>query len=162
MRRGLNSPSGVLIRNEHMAAKRKSWREKLDDDKDLPKVVKFTGHLAATLGPGTMVIPAPREVDALIRRVRKGRVTTIGTLRRELARQHGTTIACPLTTGIFSWIAAHAAVGDEAAGKKRITPWWRVLKEGNKLNPKYPGGLAGQARRLRAEGHVIKHGQVVT
>lgn len=144
-----------------MSYKRKTWREKLADDKDLPKVVKFTGHLAATLGPGTMVIPAPREVDALIRRVRKGRVTTIGALRAKLARQHGTTIACPLTTGIFSWIAAHAAAEDEAAGKRRITPWWRVLKEGNKLNPKFPGGIAEQARRLRSEGHKMADGRII-
>ena len=144
-----------------MTSKRKTWREKLADDKDLPKVVKLKGHLAATLGPGTMLIPAPREVDALIRRVRKGRVTTIGALRQVLARQHDTTIACPLATGIFTWIAAHAAAEAEAAGQKRVTSWWRVVKEGGKLNPKFPGGIAEQARRLRNEGHRIKNARLL-
>jgi hypothetical protein len=63
--------------------------------------------------------------------------------------------ACPITTGIFSWIAAHAAAEAEAEGKKRVTPYWRTLKTGGELNPKYPGGVEGIARRLRAEGHNI-------
>jgi hypothetical protein len=63
--------------------------------------------------------------------------------------------ACPLTTGIFSWVAAHAAAEAEAEGAKRITPYWRTLKAGGEVNPKYPGGPEAVARRLRAEGHRI-------
>ena len=40
-------------------------------------------------------------------------------------------------------------------GKKDITPYWRTLKAGGALNEKYPGGVAAQARRLKAEGHEI-------
>jgi alkylated DNA nucleotide flippase Atl1 len=36
-----------------------------------------------------------------------------------------------------------------------VTPYWRTLKGTGELNPKYPGGLAEQKRRLRAEGHEI-------
>ena len=117
---------------------KKSWAEKLATNKDLPK---------------TMVIPAPREVDALMRQVPRGRVVTINELRAALAKKHGTDFACPLTTGIFSWIAAHAAAEAEAEGAKRITPFWRTLKLGGEVNPKYPGGADGVAKRLRAEGH---------
>ncbi len=117
---------------------KKSWAEKLATDKDLPK---------------TMVIPAPREVDALMKQVPRGRVVTINELRAALAAKHKVTFACPLTTGIFSWIAAHAAAEAEAAGVKRITPFWRTLKTGGEINPKYPGGAEGVAKRLRAEGH---------
>src|SRR5689334_722063 len=99
-----------------------------------------------------MVIPAPREVDALMKRVPKGRVATINELRAALAGKHAADFACPITTGIFSWIAAHAAAEREAAGAKRITPYWRTLKHGGELNPKYPGGVAEISRRLRAEG----------
>ncbi len=106
-----------------------------------------------------MVIPAPREVDALIRTVRKGRVATINQLRAVLAARHGADVACPITTGIFAWIAAHAAEEAAAAGQRRITPWWRVLKEGGRLNPKFPGGVREQARRLRAEGHRLIAGR---
>jgi hypothetical protein len=141
---------------------RKSWREKLADSKGLPKIGRVEGKLRKTWGAGTMVIPAPREVDAQIRRIRKGRVATINDLRNALARNHDVNICCPLTTGIFTWIAAHAAAEAEAAGKKRITPWWRVVKEGLKLNPKFPGGLAEHARRLAAEGHQIVNNRVVS
>lgn len=134
---------------------RRTWREKLADRKDLPKVITITGKLRKRWGEGTCAIPSPMEVDALMRRVPKGRVTTINRLRAAIARKHGATIGCPITTGIFVWIAAHAAEEAAAAGRKRITPWWRVLKEGGKLNPKYPGGVAEQARRLRAEGQAI-------
>ena len=144
-----------------MSYKRKTWREKLADDKGLPKVIEITGRMSQRWGTGTCAIPAPREVDALIRKIRRGRIATVNDLRAAVAKKHGATIGCPITTGIFSWIAAHAAAEDEAAGKKRITPWWRVLKAGNKLNPKFPGGLREQARRLRAEGHKVVAGKLV-
>jgi hypothetical protein len=106
-------------------------------------------------GEGKMVIPAPLEVDALMKQVPKGRVVTINELRGALAARHKADFACPMTTGIFSWIAAHAANEAAAAGKKRITPYWRTLKTGGELNPKYPGGVADLAKRLRAEGHEV-------
>jgi alkylated DNA nucleotide flippase Atl1 len=134
---------------------KKSWREKLADDKDLPKVCKVTGKLSKRWGEGHFVIPAPREVDALMKQVPKGRVVTINDLRAALARKHRADFACPITTGIFSWIAAQAATEDEAEGKKRFTPFWRTLKMGGEVNPKYPGGVDAVAKRLRAEGHTI-------
>jgi len=119
---------------------KKSWREKLATSKDLPK---------------TMVIPAPYEVDALMRQVPEGQVVTINELRAALAAKHKVNFACPLTTGIFSWIAAHAAAEAEAEGEKHFTPFWRTLKTGGEINPKYPGGVEGIAKRLRVEGHKI-------
>ena len=104
-----------------------------------------------------MVIPAPLEVDALMKKVPKGRLVTINELRAALAAKHKADFACPLTTGIFSWIAAHAAAEAEAEGAKRITPYWRTLKTGGELNPKYPGGVEDLSKRLRAEGHRIIH-----
>jgi hypothetical protein len=122
------------------AQRKKSWREKLADAKDLPK---------------TMVIPSPAEVDAVMRRVPRGRLATIAEVRSALARAHGTDIACPMTAGIFCWIAANAAEESRAAGAKRITPWWRTLKSGGELNPKNPGGIAAQQRLLESEGHKV-------
>lgn len=138
-----------------MAKAKKSWREKLGDDKDLPKVGVATGKYSQHWGVGRFVIPAPREVDALMKQVPKGRVVTINELRAALAKNHQADFACPITTGIFLWIAAHAAAEAEAAGAKRITPFWRTLKTGGEINPKYPGGAVAIARRLRAEGHRI-------
>jgi hypothetical protein len=133
----------------------KSWREKLADDKDLPKVGRVMGNMTKRWGKGTMVIPAPREVDALMRRVPKGKLITIQELRSLLAKKHKVSIACPITTGIFAWIAAHAAEEAAAEGKRRITPYWRTLKSNGELNAKYPGGVQKLRRQLIAEGHRI-------
>jgi alkylated DNA nucleotide flippase Atl1 len=143
-----------------MAPKKKSWREKLADSKGLPKVGKITGKMTRRWGTGTMVIPAPCEVDEVMRKVPKGKLVTINEIRAYLARKHKASIGCPITTGIFAWIAAHAAEEAAEAGTKRITPYWRTLKSGGELNPKYPGGIAHLKPRLEAEGHrVVQKGK---
>jgi alkylated DNA nucleotide flippase Atl1 len=140
--------------------KRKSWREKLADDKGLPRVEKITARMSGRWGKGTVVIPAPREVNALMQRVPAGKLTTINEIRSALAKKHEATIGCPITSGIFAWIAAHAAAEAAAAGDKSITPYWRTLKSGGELNPKYPGGIPALRKLLTAEGHrVVKRGQ---
>ncbi|HVX13410.1 MAG TPA: methylated DNA-protein cysteine methyltransferase [Pirellulales bacterium] len=136
-------------------AKRKTWREKLADDKDLPKVVKITGAMSRRWGNGTVVVPAPREVDRIMKRVPRGKLITINEIRAVVAKNHLATIACPITTGIFAWIAAHAADEAEAEGAKRITPYWRTLKSQGELNAKYPGGIDAVRQRLESEGHRV-------
>ena len=136
-----------------------SWQKKLANAKDLPKVVKIEGKMSKRWGTGTCAIPAPMEVDGLMRKVRKGRVTTIIDIRSALAKKNKATIGCPITCGIFAWIAANAAEEARAEGKKRITPYWRTLKAGGELNPKYPGGVKAQSARLREEGHTIQAGK---
>ena len=132
---------------------KKTWREKLGDARNLPRVITLEGAARKRWGGTTLAIAAPLEIDALMKRVPRGRVTTINVLRTAVARAHRADAACPITTGIFAWIAAHAAEESAAAGGKRITPWWRTLKTGGELNPKYPGGVAAQKKRLAAEGH---------
>ena len=134
---------------------RKSWREKLADSKGLPKVARICGNMTRRWGTGTMVIPAPREVDAIMRRVPRGKLITINEIRASIARKHGASFGCPITTGIFAWIAAHAAAEAATDGETDITPYWRTLKTGGELNPKYPGGIRAIKRRLRAEGHRV-------
>lgn len=138
-----------------MPKPKKTWNEKLQDDKELPKVAPIPEKFIKSWGTGTFVIGAPREVDALMQRVRKGRVTTINDLREALAQKHGTNTACPVTTGIFAWIAAHAAAESAAGGARRITPYWRILKLGGELNPKYPGGIGELKELLEEEGHTV-------
>jgi alkylated DNA nucleotide flippase Atl1 len=142
-----------------MAKLRKSWREKLADSKDFPKVVEITGKMSTRWGTGTVVIPAPMEVDEIMRQVPRGRLTTINQIREVLARRHGASIGCPITTGIFAGIAARAAEEMADEGEKDINPYWRTLKSKGELNPKYPGGVEAQAVRLREEGHTIETGR---
>jgi alkylated DNA nucleotide flippase Atl1 len=132
-----------------------SWRAKLADSKDLPKVERITGKMSTRWGRGTVVIPAPIEVDEIMRRIPKGKLITVTEIRAMLATKHGATIGCPITTGIFSLIAARAAGEDEANGKKRVTPYWRTLKAQGEVNPKFPGGAEAQRVRLEAEGHTV-------
>lgn len=135
--------------------KRKSWSEKLKDNKDLPKVEKITDKMSKRWGTGTVVIPAPMEVNEMMRRVPEGKVITIGDIRAALAKKHGATIGCPLTTGIFAWVAANAAEEERQKGEKDITPYWRTLKTGGVINPKYPGGVEAQKKLLEKEEHKI-------
>jgi len=129
------------------------------DDKDLPKVVKINSKMSKRWGTGTVVIPAPREIDEIMRKVPRGKVITINSIREILAERHGATIGCPITTGIFAWVAAHAAEEKARKGEKDTTPYWRTLKSGGELNAKYPGGVIRQARLLKAEGLVIEPGK---
>jgi alkylated DNA nucleotide flippase Atl1 len=139
---------------------RSSWHEKLDQDKGFPKVVPIGPTMRKAWGEGTLVIPAPREVDAIMKAVPAGKVITIQEIRAILAKRHGATIGCPLTTGIFAWIAAHAAEHDAQERRPDATPYWRTLKSGGFLNEKYPGGVEAQKARLEAEGHsVIQRGE---
>jgi hypothetical protein len=104
---------------------------------------------------GKMLIPRPLDVDALIRKVEKGKLVTQAQIRERLARDFGVDVTCPITTGIFVRIAAEATEEDLRDGKKLVTPYWRVIKKGGNLNPKFPGGIEAQAARLKEEGHII-------
>ena len=138
-----------------MPKKKPTWQEKLHDSKGYPKVEPLTGKMADKWGKGTLVIPAPIEVDKLMRKVPKGKVTTVSEVRSALAKKHNATIGCPLTTGIFTWIAAHAAEEQKQQGSAEVTPYWRTLKTGGLLNEKYPGGIEMQKHLLEEEGHIV-------
>jgi alkylated DNA nucleotide flippase Atl1 len=138
-------------------AKRKTWCEKLQDSKDLPRVEKITERMSKKWGTGTVVIPAPIEVDELMKKVPEGKLTNINHIREALAKKHEATIGCPITTGIFASIAAHAAEEQKQKGQKNITPYWRTLKVGGVINEKYPGGTEEQKKLLTEEGHKVVH-----
>jgi alkylated DNA nucleotide flippase Atl1 len=143
-----------------MPTKKTTWVEKLNDSKGLPKVERITDKMSKRWGEGTVVIPAPIEVDDIMRNVPLGKLITINEIRAALARKHKATIGCPLTTGIFAWVAAHAAEEREQGGAENVTPYWRTLKTAGVLNEKYPGGAEAQKQRLEREGHtVVKKGK---
>lgn len=135
-----------------------TWRSKLEKDQ-AHKVVDVPPRMQKQWGTGTMAIARPRDVDALVRKIRKGKLATVKQMMTVLADHYGADTMCPMTTGIFVRIVAEVAEEDRAAGKKRITPYWRLLKTDGKLNQKYPGGVAAQANRLREEGHEIIAGR---
>lgn len=134
---------------------KKTWAQKLRTANGLPKIVDVPARSAPSLGKGTMVVPAPMEIDELMRAVKKGALVTTSEIRSVLATRHRANTCCPLVTGIAACIAAHAAEEAKAEGATKTTPWWRTLKSDGELNPKYPGGLEAQRQLLASEGHEI-------
>ena len=74
-----------------MARLRMSWREKLAQSRDLPRVVEVNEKMSQRWGTGTFVIPAPLEVDGIMKDVPNGRLITINQIRGILAKRHGAT-----------------------------------------------------------------------
>ena len=130
--------------------RKSSWREKLEKLQQ-PKIVMVPPKMSR-FGQGTMLIPTPMLVDELLRRIPKGKLVTVGEIRRKLAANFGTDVTCPLTTGIFVRIAAEAAEEDRANGRRRITPYWRVVKDDGSINLKLE---KQQTRCLQSEGFSI-------
>ena len=131
-----------------------TWRQKLESERPA-KVVNVPLRMQKRFGKGKMLIPRPVEVDELIRKIPKGKLATTGQIGERLARKYKADCACPMTTGIFVKIASETAEEDLRKGKKRITPYWRVIQADGRLNEKFPGGVAAQAKHLRSEGHRI-------
>ncbi len=141
-------------------AKGNTWRVKLErKHPNHGKIAPIPPPRQKRLGKGTILIPEPKKVEALMRKVRKGKLATGSWIRARLAEEAGATVSCALTAGMFINIAAHAAEEDRTAGKKRITPYWRTIKDDGKLNEKYPGGVRAQAAKLRKEGFTIQPGR---
>jgi hypothetical protein len=143
-----------------MARTRKSWHEKLEHPvAGLPKVVDVPDKWVKTMGGRRVLVPTPMMVDELARTIPRRKLITVGQIRQRLAQPlHGDSTG-PLTTGIFLRICSEAAEEDRQAGKKSITPYWRVVKDDGSLNPKFPGGAEGHAQKLREEGHEIVSGK---
>ena len=126
---------------------------------NLPKVVPVFPKMQARYGNGEMLVPSPAEVEECIRAVPEGEILTVGQIRDTLARKYQVNTTCPLTTGIFVRLVAEAAEEDAQAGRREITPYWRVVKDDGSLFSKFPGGAERQRERLSAEGHHIVPGQ---
>lgn len=100
----------------------------------------------------SMLISSPEEVERFIAEIPFGHTITLTQLRQELAHRHNAAITCPMSTAIFVNIVARAYAERELQEGKPSIGWWRVLNAAGKLNPKFPGGVQEQARRLQDEG----------
>lgn len=134
---------------------KKSWREKLFAHKQLPQIKIIPEKMRKRHGEGTLVIPHPLEVDAAIKCIPEHQLATVSQISGHLSKLHGSTIGCTVTTGIFAWIVAHAAHEAELDGEVKFAPYWRLIKAGGELNPKYPGGIESLIPKLEAEGHTV-------
>ena len=131
----------------------KDFNAMLREARDMPRIQIVTDEKTiAKYGGSRMFFAPPAQYDAIMKRVPFGKLLTVAQIRDYLARQNGADFTEPLTAGIFVSIAAWASfqrAQDE-------TPYWRTLKAGGELNPKYPGGVAAQREKLEAEGQSVE------
>lgn len=131
---------------------KKDFNAMLNDSKDMPKIQTVTDTRSiAKYGGDKMYFAPPIEYDKVMKLVPCGKVITIGEIREYFARMSGADFTEPITAGIFASIAAWAS----HQRKENQTPYWRTLKAGGELNPKFPGGIELQKELLEAEGHII-------
>ena len=136
---------------------KKDFNAMLKDPKDMPKIQIITDPKSIErYGGDRMYFAPPMDYDRVMRRVPYGKVITVGGIRAYFAKINGADFTEPIIAGIFVSIAAWAS---HQRGEDE-TPYWRTLKAGGELNPKYPGGIEAQKSRLEAEGHtVIRRGR---
>ena len=131
---------------------KKDFNAMLHDNKDMPKVQIVTDEKTiAKYGGERMYFAPPLAYDAMMKRVPLGKLTTVGELRAYFARHNDADFTEPITAGIFVSIAAWAS----AQREDDKTPYWRTLKAGGELNPKFPGGITAQKELLEQEGHTV-------
>ena len=131
---------------------KRDFNAMLADSKGMPRIQMVTDP--ATIrkyGGDRMYFAPPIDYDRAMRRVPRGMVTTVGEIRAFFAREAGADFTEPITAGVFVSIAAWASFQRQVDE----TPYWRTLKAGGELNPKYPGGIEAQREKLEAEGHTI-------
>jgi len=131
---------------------KKTWNEKLNDSKDMPKVEMVDCIFAARQGGPRMLLAPPLEYDAIMKRIPKGKLITSDRIRSHLAKKHNADWTCGLTGGIFINIAVNASAERKGVNE---TPYWRTLKKDGELNEKFPDGLDGHKLLLEMEGHKI-------
>lgn len=131
---------------------KKDFNAMLHDGKDMPKIQIITDEASIKkYGGNRMYFAPPMDYDRVMRRVPLGKVITVGEIREYFAAQSGADFTEPITAGIFVSIAAWAS--HQRSEDK--TPYWRTLRAGGELNPKYPGGVEEQKEILEAEGHTV-------
>lgn len=132
---------------------RKTFNEKLQDSKDMPKIVVVDNDKSVErYGGKNMLIASPIEYNEIMAEIPQGKLTTTRDIREFLSRKHDADFTCPMTAGIFISLSAQASCERDI---DRI-PFWRTLKTDGELNPKYPGGIEYQKRKLESEGHEIQ------
>ncbi len=74
-----------------MVKLKETWRQKLISQTErnkLPRVSKVEGKMSKKWGEGTVVIPSPVEVDALMKTVPRGKLITINQIREFMAKKY--------------------------------------------------------------------------
>ena len=103
---------------------------------------------------GKMLKPCPATIEALIKKIPKGKLSTTELIRKKLSAEFSVQATCPATTDKALQAIANTTMK---------TAYWRVLKKEGELIAKYPGGVENHAALLIKEGFTIdKNGKAPT
>lgn len=104
--------------------------------------VKFFGTT------GRMLLPSTITVATAVQQIPAQKLITTSHLRAQLSRQFNVEGTCPVTTK-----KALLAIANDPGLN---VPYWRVVNQNGGLISQFPGGIEGQAARLRDEGFIIE------
>ena len=146
-----------------MVSSRKTWQQKMQDKEGVPKTLVLQKNFPcfnalAKMGAKencTVVLVNPRDVEQIMKKVPHGKLITLKEICQALAKKFGADYCCTLTAGIFTMTAANACDEQKSQGTDNGNPFWRTLKIGGFLNPKYPGGQENHKLLLEKEGFTV-------
>jgi hypothetical protein len=132
---------------------KKSWTEKLNQSAASvvkPAPIDFAGMKAGEI----MLVPTPRMIEDFIRKVPRGRQSSVVAMRSELAQLHGAEVTCPIYTGFHVRTVAEAAYEALGSGETlaTITPFWRLIDAKAPTARRLACGLPFIRQRRREEG----------
>lgn len=88
----------------------KTFNEKLNDSKDMPKIIEITDEKSIRrYGGSQMLIAPPIEYNEIMAKIPEGKIITVKEIRTYLAEKYNTEFTCPMTAGIFISLAARAS-----------------------------------------------------
>ncbi|MFQ9922786.1 MAG: methylated DNA-protein cysteine methyltransferase [Beduini sp.] len=136
---------------------KKDFNAMLQKDNGMPKIQIVSDEATnKKYGGEKMYFAPPKDYDHIMKQIPMGKVITVKAIREYFAKKNNADFTDPITAGIFVSIAAWASY----QRKEDLTPYWRTLKVNGELNPKYPGGIEAQKKKLEEEGHtIIKKGR---
>jgi len=106
----------------------KTWQQKFDNGRT-PILEAADKDWAGIPAGEKFLISTPKEIDAYIRQIPKGKAVSFANMKRDIALEHGTEYMCPLTAGIFTRIVSELAYEQISQGMKdeKVAPFWRVV-----------------------------------
>lgn len=132
---------------------RKSWAEKRADPRFAE--VKIAPKDFADIKAGqSMVLPMPRDIEAVVRKIKPGSSLDMRGLRSALAKKCRADITCPVVTGIHLRTLAEA-VGeqlDHGISPTELSPVWRAMPFNAPIWRKLENGKAKLLALRRREG----------
>jgi hypothetical protein len=132
---------------------RKGWSEKRADPRRTE--VKTCPKDFADIKAGQrMVLPMPRDIEAVVRKLKPGSSLDMGGLRSALAQTYKADVACPVVTGIQLRTLAEA-VGEQldiGVSPAAVAPVWRAMPPDAPIWRKLENGRAKLMAQRLAEG----------